>query len=207
MKKKIFALITALALVAILCLSLVACDDNDGDSPKAIRFTENMSKEEIIEKIGDIRNCTVEVYNDVNEDGHHTGTVALYGTYYYGEVFACYSKPTFSAWEFVEDGRCYGIGEERYDDGEVDGFIDIFEATDETLDYFEETIVYYRDMVINAVNSGEYSIVDGGIKVAADNGYNSYYIVKDCNSTKMPTVPEKYKDYKNFELTTDEDAE
>ncbi len=206
MRKKIFALITAVALVAMLCLSLVACNEDDGF------FTDEMSQEEIIEKLGEIENCTV-VYHTVQSIYTGEGVVMhesvqetraskefIYKKWYDKRED---NDRTESELKFFEGAKVYNITTNSsgdyiqitdYNGYDVGGF-DYSVSVDWAVSQFAEWVKTGKCVVENGNLKYEYP--------GANEWSESSCVLKDCNTTKMPSIPEKFKDYKNMAATED----
>lgn len=207
MKKKIFAVITVVLLVAVLCLSLVACGDNKNNdknddkdnTPVELTFSEDMSKAEIIEQLGKIENLTLEAYN----------TGKKHATYYVGKTFYwCeYAARGNSSFEFLDGNRSY-YGE-YYPDGSGSylGMMDYTGYDADLLPYFERRLQKeYIDKYIGYVNNDEYFIENGKFKHEESKNIDGItqtvvLTVYDCNVTKVPSMPEHFGDYKTMPAT------
>ncbi len=193
MKKKLLVLITIIIVASVLCVSLVACDDSNYHyGPTPIVFDEAMSVEDLDNAICVAQNFTLELEVIAISQGN--------GTYYLGNTYSCFISDNMMSWEFIEDGRYYSISEKS--DG-TQSEISIKEYNDDehensTLSSMTDMKRTIREMLLK--DDAVHTIEDGALKIS--DGRCSI-VVKDCNSTKMPSVPEKYKDYKNMAITAE----
>lgn len=210
MRKKIFALITALALVATCCLLLVACNEDDGF------FTGDMSQEEIIEKLGEIENCTV-VYRSVNK--YNEGSTLheqMFETrvakeFLYEKEYNKYeyedrdtNESTCLTLKFIEGAKVY-----RFDSRiePIQGLI-IADYTGYDIESFDYSwsVNAQVSQFVEWVKQGKCVVENGNLIYSDENEYSGSkfsYVLKDCNKTKMPSLPDKYKDYKNMDANKD----
>lgn len=76
MRKRFLNLMFVILIVSMLCVSLVACKDNNKPNPEVpsdkdtIKFTDSMSRAEILEQLGKVENFTMNA--SLNEEAFIT---------------------------------------------------------------------------------------------------------------------------------------
>ncbi len=193
----------AIMLIAVFCVSFVACGDNsDNDNaPTALTFSEDMSKAEIIEQLGKIENLTLEAYN----------TGEKHSTYYVGKTFFwCeYAKAGNSRFDFMDDMRMYYGEYYPNGSGTYIGMTDYTGYDADVASYFTDMLQEeYIDKYIEYVNNDEYFIENGNFKheetkTIGGVAQTVVLTVYDCNVTKMPSLPDVFADYKTMSATQD----
>lgn len=200
MKKRLFGLIMAVMLIAALCVSFVACNDNgdNDDVPNAIAFSEDMSKAEIIEQLGKIENLTLEAYN----------TGEKHSTYYVGKTFFwCDYAAGNSRFEFVDGKRMYYGEYYPNGSGTYIGMTDYTDYDADLAPYFTDMLQEdYIDKFVEYVNNDAYFIENGNLKheeTKTIDGVEQTVVltVYDCNVTTMPSLPNAFADYKTMSAT------
>lgn len=215
MKRKLFVLTTAILLVLLLCFALVACGDNGKSGHKSIRFTDDMTKEQIFETLEQAESFTVEAYAEVkNEEQYdilHAFSYYVGKHYYYFEnLIQCTRN-----WQIFDDGCKYAIGQYYTKGTQTEGpsVIDYsnYDAVKE-INYVERFVKVDPKQYDFSVD-----IVDGNLKltiiekeieineygVRTEESNNGYFIFKDFNKTEMPPLPEGYENYKEIAVPTE----
>lgn len=198
MKKKIFIVAMVLMFV-VASVALVACgekkqgDNNSGEQLKQVKFTEDMTKEQICETIKGLENFTIEyVLSENNKDGEIPEDNRLL----IGKNFFYYP----GAWQFIEGNRVYAYA---LSDGDEDDLVMITDYTGyDVKENMFTGLQEYGQYVIDSLSTCEYAIENGNLRIFKFEGDEYDVIIKDCNSTVF-TVPESFADYKTRKATED----
>lgn len=194
MKSKLTATILIMVLILLMCAIFVSCDN---DNATGYKFSDDMSREEIIEAINSLENFTYEYYlNDELDTVFYVGH-SFYGSRYFdGRYYLT----------FVEGNRIYKISADIDADANFSNEeIKIYDFTGyDTSDLCSETKIYMRNIIrdqfLSWIEGGEeYTIEDGNLcspKFVLGNSYK----MKDCNATTF-LLPQKYFNYADMDAT------
>lgn len=198
MKRKLLAIILIIVLALSVCAIFASCDN---DNATGYKFSDDMSREEIIEAINSLDNFTYEYYlNDELDQVHYIGN-SFYGCWNY--------RVGRYDLSFIEGNRIYNI---YYANIDVDGNfsneeIKIYDFTGyDTSDLCSETKIYMRNIIryqfLSWIEGGEeYTIEDGNLCFSWSDSRRTWEDkIKDCNVTTF-LLPEKYANYADMDAT------
>lgn len=197
MKRKAVVFIIAVSLLAIMCMSLVACDNATN-----FRFSEDMTADEIVDAINNLKSLTLE--SAVYHIGPDNEVYILRNNVnYYGEKInnICgrddltgLSDNDIREYVFYEDGVYYYFrqGSPTYKKRRMSE-----EQYNSTYRFHVVDYVFFN----NFLQEGDYEIIDGNLYVGklANTGKWAY-IIRDMNKTKVK-LPSEFSDYKTREFT------
>lgn len=193
-KKSFISLVLAFCLIVPAMFMLFACGRLDNTGLAKIEFTDSMTKEEIISMLGKVENFAVEDHDEYygGKFWKHVYTVdGFYMTRHSeetGEFDGTYS------FYFIEDNRAYDFIYCDDNKPENDRVIitDLIGYEIENSYGAKQEIEY----IIDNINKGDYTIENGNIKTVMRDG--SEIIYKNFNTTTIPEIPARYKDYKTM---------
>lgn len=193
MKKKIFIIAMVLLISIITSIVFVAC--NDDKESEVVKFTSNMSQEEVFDTIDGLKSFTCEfVRSKDNVDGENIDDYFMYG-----ENFYVYDIGFGSVYQFVDGNRYYSLTEGEKGLCEI---VDYSECEINYSTYFNEIMTDGKNKFIMAIanNYCTYEVEDGNLRIVGiQRGYDC--IIKNCNTTSI-NIPESLKDYKTRSATS-----
>lgn len=191
----------ACLLVVMFCASLVSC--NDDEKSNGIRFSDDMNKEEMLEKLKEVKNYSFQVhYTDIlaegsdNKDDYYYLEYRFSETWFYSECG--FGKAELCEWMYVENNRTYDIRKELQPDGTWESEVAVIDFSGYDIDELKMDSFSLEsgiEDIVYLIENMEYTIEDGGFKTDIESGYE---IAKGFNTTVIE-LPDEYKDYKNLE--------
>lgn len=189
MKRKLTATVLIIVLAILMCSIFASCDN-----AKGYKFSDDMSREEIVEAINSLDNFTNEYY--WNDELHQVS--------YIGNSFRGWRGYYCDAYELmiVEGNRIYEIRANiDADDNFSNEEIKIYDFTGyDTFDLSDVIRSDFRYYYVTLIEQGKEYTIENGNLCFSWSDRSTKEKIKDCNVTTF-LLPQKYSNYAKMDAT------